>query len=73
MGYGARFFKLAWQLDSRGVCVFWSKVRKQVLVFCNHGVKVREQVLEIWCQSASVWRHLSPTRKIDSISKGDPF
>lgn len=39
MSSGARFFKLAWQLDSRGV-----SVREQVLVFCSHGVKVRKQV-----------------------------
>ena len=36
---GVEFFRLARQLDSRGM---W--VREQVLVFCSHGVKVRKQV-----------------------------
>lgn len=53
---------VVWELDSRGVWVCW-----------HFAVMVRKQVLEIWCQGALVWRHLSPARKIYSISKGDPF
>lgn len=41
------------------------------------GLAASEQrcvgIMQLGCQSVSVWRHLSPTRKMDSISKGDPF
>ena len=42
-----------------------------VSVFCSDAVMVSR--CKICSVGASVWRHLSPTRKIDSISKGDPF
>lgn len=37
------------------------------------AVSVRKQVLAFCSVCASVWRHLSPARKIDSISIGYPF
>ena len=64
--YTIDIYKRGW--ESRAVIFFrllgrldsrGVSVRKQVLVFCSYG--------------ALVWRYLSSNRKMDSISKGDPF
>ena len=41
--------------------------------WCSVGVLVLRCVSKCRSKSVSVWRHLSPIRKMDSISKGDPF
>ena len=68
VGSGARFFKLAWQLDSRGVV--------QVLVFYSHGVKVRKQGLELGSVGAKVcWcgDTFHPPEKLTLSLKVTPF
>lgn len=72
-GFGSDIFqdiRRAWTVGGGAVAELWcfgAKVRMQVSGCWHFAVNVCRS------KSASVWRHLSPARKIDSISKGDPF
>lgn len=62
-GFGSDIFRLAGQLDSRGV-----SMREQVLVFCSHGVKVRKQVYVRRCGDT-----FHPPEKLTLYLKVTPF
>lgn len=60
MSSGARFFKLAWQLDSRGGVGVEQR--------CSYGVKVHYQVYVRWCGDT-----FHPPKKSTLYLKVTPF